>query len=549
MSKESKVKASDLLVRALENEGVEYVFGLPGEENIDFLESLRTSSIRFVLTRHEQGAAFMAATYGRLTGKVGVCLSTLGPGATNLLTGAAYAQLGAFPLLMITGQKPIRAQRQGRFQIIDVVAMMAPVTKHTEQIVDGFAIPSVVRNVFRMALEERPGAVHLELPEDVAQQMVSGAHLVPATVPHRPDCAQAAIDEAATLLREARRPLILVGAGANRQNVIAELSALVSKTGIPFFNTQMGKGVVEGCPDQYIGTAALSENDRLHDAIERADVILNVGHDVVEKPPFLMQVDGPGVIHLNYNSAEVDEVYFPQLQLIGDIATSVCALADRLEPSSSYDFADFYKVRDEIRAKSAAQADDARFPMALGRVVAELRSAMPQDGIIALDNGMYKIWFAANYRTHVANTVLLDNALASMGAGLPSAMAAAMVHPDRRVMAVCGDGGFLMNGQELETAVRLGLNLVIVVLNDAGYGMIRVKQAQAGHPDWGLDFGNPDFVVYAKAHGAKGHRTETANALAPLIDACFAEGGVHLIDVPISYDLPERTVGEVGTAV
>jgi len=534
-----KVKASDLLVRALENEGVDLIFGLPGEENIDFLDSLRTSSIRFVLTRHEQGAAFMAATYGRLTGKVGVCLATLGPGATNLVTGAAYAQLGAFPLLMITGQKPIRARRQGRFQIVDVVAMMTPLTKHTEQIVDGFAIPSTVRDAFRIALEERPGAVHLELPEDVAQQMVAGAHVIPAVAPHRPECAEPAIAEAAMLLRDACHPLILVGAGANRQNVIAELSTLVSKTGIPFFNTQMGKGVVEGCADQYIGTAAVSEGDRLHDAIALADVILNIGHDVVEKPPFLMLPNGPKVIHLNYNSAEIDEVYFPHLQLVGDIATSVCALAHRLERSVSHDFADFYAVRDDIRANAATQACEARFPMAPARVVADVRSAMPQDGIIALDNGMYKVWFAANYRTHVANTVLLDNALATMGAGLPSAMAAAMVHPDRRVMAICGDGGFLMNGQELETAVRLRLNLVVLVLDDASYGMIRVKQAEAGHPDWGLSFGNPDFVAYAQAHGAKGHRIKSADALAPLIEACFSAGGVHLIDAPIRYDLSD----------
>ena len=537
MPNDDKIKTSDLLVRTLENEGVEYIFGLPGEENIDVLESLRTSSIRFVLTRHEQGAAFMAATYGRLTGKVGGCLATLGPGAANLVTGAAYAQLGAFPLLMITGQKPIRERRQGRFQIIDVVAMMTPVTKHTEQIVDGFAIPSTIRDAFRVALEERPGAVHLELPEDVAGQMVTGARMIQAGAPHRPVCADAAIDEAAGFLCDARHPLILVGAGANRQNVISQLSALIRKTGIPFFNTQMGKGVVEGCPEQYIGTAALSDGDRLHDAIAQADVILNVGHDVVEKPPFLMSADGPMVIHLNYNSAEVDQVYFPQLQVIGDIASSVCALACKLEKSVSYDFSGFEAVREDLRTRAIEQADDARFPMAPGRVVAEVRNAMPQDGMIALDNGMYKIWFASSYRTYVANTVLLDNALATMGAGLPSAMAAAMVYPNRRVTAICGDGGFLMNGQELETAVRLKLNLVVLVLNDGTYGMIRVKQAAAGYPDWGLSFSNPDFVAYARAHGAKGHRVKSADALAPQIEACFAAGGVHLIDVPIEYDL------------
>ena len=535
MSDETKVKASDLLVRALENEGVEYVFGLPGEENIDVLDSLRLSSINFVLTRHEQGAAFMAATYGRLTGKVGVCLATLGPGAANLVTGAAYAQLGAFPLLMITGQKPIRDRRQGRFQIIDVVAMMAPVTKHTEQIVEGFSIPSTVRDGFRVALEERPGAVHLELPEDVAQQMVSGAHMIAPDAPDRPVADGVAIKTAANLLRDAACPLILVGAGANRKNVIRELSALVGKTSIPFFNTQMGKGVVEGCGDQYIGTAAKSEGERLHDAIEQADIILNVGHDVVEKPPFLMHNDGPKVIHLNYNSAEVDEVYFPQHQVIGDIAQSVCDLAGALSVSATNRFASINEVRDDIRATASKQAKDDRFPMSPACVVAEVRQAMPNDGIIALDNGLYKIWFASNYRTDVANTVLLDNALATMGAGLPSAMAAKMVHPDRRVMAVCGDGGFLMNGQELETAVRLKLDLVVLILNDASYGMIRAKQADAGHPDWGLKFNNPDFVLFAKAHGASGHRINSASELASQIEACFSAGGVHLIDAAIRY--------------
>ena len=535
MSSEGPVKASDLLVRALENEGVEYVFGLPGEENIDLIGSLRISNITFVLTRHEQGAAFMAATYGRLTNKVGVCLATLGPGATNLVTGAAYAQLGAFPVLMITGQKPIRERRQGRFQIVDVIAIMTPVTKHSEQIVDGSAIPSTLRDVFRLALEERPGAVHLELPEDVARQQVKDAHLVPAHSPYFPICAEAAISDAVTMLRAAQRPLLLVGAGANRKPVIAELSAFVRKTGIPFFNTQMGKGVIEGCPDKYIGTAAVSEGDLLHEAIYQADVIVNVGHDVVEKPPFLMEPDGPKVIHLNYNSAEIDEVYFPQLQLIGDIATGVCALAEGLEPSEGYDFEPFERVRDAIRAEAARQADDPGFPLSPARIVAEVRRAMPEDGIIALDNGMYKIWFAANYRTHVANTVLLDNALASMGAGLPSAMAAAMVHPNRRVIAICGDGGFVMNGQELETAKRLDLNLVVLVLEDDAFGMIRVKQAEAGHTDWGLGFGNPDFVAYAEAHGAKGHRIAAADDLAPVIMQCFRAGGLHLIAVLMRY--------------
>jgi acetolactate synthase-1/2/3 large subunit len=542
MKDQSDIKASDLLVRALENEGVEYVFGVPGEENLDFLESLRTSKIKLILTRHEQGAAFMAATYGRLTGKVGVCLATLGPGATNFVTVAAYAHLGAFPMLMITGQKPIKKSKQGRFQIIDVVATMKPITKFARQIVNGHSIPSLVREAFRLALEERPGPVLLELPEDIAEERVSGADLIPARAPQRPICADAPIDEAARLIRAAKHPLVLVGAGANRKRVIRELSAFVSKTGIPFFNTQMGKGVIEGCADKYMGTAALSEGDYLHCAIDRSDLVINVGHDVVEKPPFLMTPGGKTVIHVNFNSAGVDEVYFPQLELIGDIGSSVARLTERLEPVPTHDLAYFERVQREVRQHMEEGADDPRFPLIPQRIVANVRKVMPEDGIIALDNGMYKIWFARNYRTHVANTVLLDNALATMGAGLPSAMAAAMLHPDRRVMAVCGDGGFMMNSQEMETAVRLGLNLVVLVLDDNSYGMIRWKQGIAGFDDWGLTFNNPDFVKYADSYGATGHRIAKTEEFVPTLNGCFEQGGVHLVAVPVDYSENKRVL-------
>jgi acetolactate synthase-1/2/3 large subunit len=542
MTRAAPIKASELFVKALENEGVEYVFGVPGEENLDFVESLRTSSIRLILTRHEQGAAFMAATYGRLTGKVGVCLATLGPGATNFVTAAAYAHLGAFPMMMITGQKPIKKSKQGRFQIIDVVRNMSPITKFAKQIVNGHTIPALVREGFRLALEERPGPVLLELPEDIAAEPVEGAALVPARTPERPICAEAPIAAALEMIRAAKRPLLLVGAGANRKRVIRELSAFVGKTGIPYFNTQMGKGVIEGHPDKYIGTAALSDGDYVHCAIDRADLVVNVGHDVIEKPPFLIEPGGKTVIHVNFNSAEVDEVYFPQLELIGDIGATISRMTDRLDPVSTHDFAYFERVRSEVMTHMAEGADDPRFPLIPQRIVADVRRVMPEDGIIALDNGMYKIWFARNYRTHVANTVLLDNALATMGAGLPSAMMAAMLYPDRRVMAICGDGGFMMNSQEMETAVRLGLNLVVLIINDNSFGMIRWKQAIVGYEDWGLTFGNPDFVKYAEAYGAKGHAIGATEDFAPALDRCFAEGGVHIVAVPVDYSENKRVL-------
>jgi len=528
------IKASDVFVQALENEGVEYIFGVPGEENLDFLESLRTSKIKLVLTRHEQGAAFMAATYGRMTGKVGVCLSTLGPGATNFVTGAAYAHLGAFPMMMITGQKPIKKSKQGRFQIIDVVSTFKPITKFSKQIVNGHTIPSLVREAFRLAVEERPGPVLLELPEDIAAEDVENPYIIPPQVPLRPAANQDAIFEAAAMIRAAKAPLLLVGAGANRKRVIKELSDFVRDTGIFFFNTQMGKGVVEGNSEKYVGTAALSAGDYVHCAIDRADLIINVGHDVIEKPPFFMEGDARQVIHINFYSADVDEVYYPQHQVIGDIADSIA----RLNKEVGYldkDFSYYERVRDEVRTHISEGADDPRFPVIPQRFVADVRRAMPDDGILALDNGMYKIWFARNYRTQKSQTVVLDNALATMGAGLPSAMMISMLYPDRRVMAIAGDGGFMMNSQELETAVRLGLNLVVLVLNDSSYGMIRWKQAADDFPDYGLEYNNPDFVAYANSYGAKGHRVEKTDDFVPLINSCFEAGGVHLIDLPIDY--------------
>ena len=537
-----QIKASDLLVKALENEGVEYVFGVPGEENLDFLDSLRTSNIRLILTRHEQAAGFMAATYGRLTGKAGVCLATLGPGATNLVTAAAYAQLGAMPMLMITGQKPIKASKQGQFQMIDVVTLMRPITKFAKQIVNGNSIPSLVREAFRQAEQERPGAVHLELPEDIAAEKVTDGPLIPARSPRRPLCDDVTVDEAVTMIRAAKHPLLLVGAGANRRRIIDALESFVKKTGIPYFNTQMGKGVIGGLHELYIGTAALSDGDYVHCAIDRADLVINAGHDVVEKPPFLMKHGGKTVIHINFSPAEIDEVYFPQLELVGDVASSFERLAERLGPEAGHDFDYFMLVREEVMKHIREGTDDPRFPLIPQRIVGDVRAVMPPDGIIALDNGMYKIWFARNYLTRQSNTVLLDNALAAMGAGLPSAMMVAMLHPDRRVMAICGDGGFMMNSQEVETAVRLGLNLVVLIIRDNFYGMIRWKQAQLGFTDWGLKFGNPDFVPYAESFGASGHRVEATEDFLPILEHCYESGGVHLVEVPVDYTENKRVL-------
>jgi len=534
------MKASDLFVKALEAEGVEYIFGIPGEENLDFLDSLRNSKIRLILTRHEQAAGFMAATYGRLTGRAGVCLSTLGPGATNFVTAAAYGQLGALPMLMITGQKPIKTSKQGKFQIVDVVEMMKPLTKYTQQIVGGDNIPSRVHEAFRLAEEERPGATHLELPEDIARDETD-ADLLPKRHVRRPIAEQKSIHQAVEALQKAKHPLLLIGAGANRKQTARMLRDFVDEFQIPFFSTQMGKGVLDERDPLFLGNAALSDGDFLHRAIAHSDLILNVGHDVVEKPPFFMHVDdGRTVIHVNFRTAEVDPVYFPQVEVVGDIANSVWQIKQALTAQEHWDFNYFLQIRERVEAHLLEGADDPRFPIYPQRLVADIRKVMPDDGIIALDNGVYKIWFARNYRAHLPNTVLLDNALATMGAGLPSALAAQIVFPERRVMAICGDGGFLMNSAEMETAVRLELNLIVLILRDNSYGMIKWKQSNMGFPNWGLDFGNPDFVKYAESYGAHGHRVASAEGLAPLLEQCYQAGGVHLVEAPVDYSENDR---------
>ena len=528
------MKASDLFVKCLEEEGVEYIFGVPGEENLDMLESLRTSKVKLILTRHEQGAGFMAATYGRHTGKTGVCMATLGPGATNLVTAAAYAQLGGMPILMVTGQKPIKKSKQGRFQILDVVSMMTPITKYTHQLASADNIPSRVREAIRLAEEEKPGATHIEFPEDVADEQTDSLPIKPSLA-RRPSAEPKAVRAAVEMLEKAKSPILVIGAGANRKLSGRMILQFIEKTGIPFLTTQLGKGVIDEAHPLFLGCAALSAGDFVHRAIEASDLIVNIGHDVIEKPPFFMQVGGTEVIHISMRSAEVDPVYFPQVEVIGDIANAFWQMKEDIVPSPSWNFDAMLTARKAEVAHTQSIEDDARFPIFPPYLVKKVREAMPADGIICLDNGVYKIWFARNYCARQANTVLLDNALATMGAGLPSAMASAMVYPDRKVMAICGDGGFMMNSQEMETAVRLGLNITVLILNDSSYGMIRWKQANMGFADWGLTYGNPDFVKYAEAYGAMGHRVKSAAHLEEVIATTLSTPGVHLIDCPVDY--------------
>tara|TARA_R110001606_G_scaffold237190_1_gene385176 strand:- start:268 stop:1560 length:1293 start_codon:yes stop_codon:yes gene_type:complete len=421
--------------------------------------------------------------------------------------------------------------------------MMRSITKYTTQVVSGDRIPSVVREAFRLAHEERPGATHIELPEDIAAENTQ-AQLLKPSISRRPIAEYKAINKAIEMIEGARSPLLLIGAAANRKLTSKMLKEFVEKTGIPYVTTQMGKGVLDESHALFMGNTALSSGDFVHRIIDSSDLIINVGHDVVEKPPFFMQHGGREVIHINFETAAVDPVYFPQLEVVGDIANSIWQIKEQIQKQSAWEFSFFKKAHQAFLEHKAESENDDRFPVLPERFVRDIREAMPRDGIVTLDNGVYKIWFARNYPAALTNTLLLDNALATMGAGLPSAMAAKMVHPDKPVLTVCGDGGFMMNSQELETAVRLKLHIVVVILRDDAYGMIKWKQANMQFANYGLDYGNPDFVKYAESYGAKGWRVEAADEILPLVKACLAEPGVHVIDVPVDYSLNDKTLNE-----
>jgi acetolactate synthase-1/2/3 large subunit len=527
------VKAAQLFVASLEAAGVKYVFGVPGEENLAFVEALRESGIELVTTRDEQSAVFMAATIGRLSGRVGVALSTLGPGATNLVTGVAYAQLGGMPLLVITGQKPIKKSKQGKFQILDIVGMMRPLTKSAETIVSADRIPTTVYQAVRTAEGERPGAVHIELPEDIAEEESSQAPIEWQKL-RRPIPDNKSINQLLELVQSVEKPVIVIGSGANRKLIGKQLKNFLAKSGIPFVSTQMGKGVADESSDLYLGTAALSSEDFVHRAMETADLIITLGHDITEKPPVIAN-DNQKIAHLNFYPADLDAVYRPTLEVIGDISHALWAVSEQLEPKEYWPAKEWQRFRQQQLEDTLVSADSDAFPIKPQRMIKDLRDVVPHGGILSLDNGMFKLWIARNYPAYEQNTVLLDNALATMGAGLGAGIGAKLLNPDKPVVVIAGDGGFMMNLADLETAIRLKLDLVILIVNDNGYGMIKWKQDSMGLADYGLNFANPDFVGLANSFGAVGHQLESAADFKPTLEKALESGGVHIINLPVDY--------------
>lgn len=534
------MKASDLFVKILEQKWVDTIYGVPWEENLDLLDSIGKSSIELILTRNEQTAVFMAATYGRFTGKPWIALATLWPGATNMMTGVAYAQLGGMPVIVITGQKPQNHSKQWAFQIIDVVGMMKPVTKHAMSIVSGERIPYILENAFRIAEEEKPWAVHLEFPEDIAAEEVDEKYSLidlETRKIRRPVVDRKGVSELIVEIQKAKSPVILVGAGANRKRVTKYLTEFITKYNIPYFTSQMGKWVVTERQKNYLGTAALTSGDYIHDAIAHSDLILSVGYDNAEKPTDILGINGKRVININFIKSNFDYVYSPYLDIIGDIGNVFWHLCEEKIDNSNWDFTKIYEVneKNQKQIQENLKLED-EFPYMMPRRLAkELREVLADEDILTLDNGLYKVWLARNYPARKPNTILLDNALATMGAGYASAMEAKRLNPDVNVVCITGDGGLVMNLGDIETAVRMELDITIIVLNNSSYGMIKWKQDGGWFKEYGLDFGNPDFVKLAESFGAKGYKVEKKENFKPLLEKIVSQDGVNIIDVDFEY--------------
>jgi len=531
------LKAAELFVRCLENEGVEYVFGLPGEENAHFMLALENSSIKFVLARHEQGAAFMADAYGRLTGKPGVCLSTLGPGATNLVTGVANGNMDRAPMIVITGQADSQRQHKESHQAMDVVGLFKPVTKWATPIIHPNNIPEVVRKAFKIATTEKPGACHLELAEDIAAMEATDPPIMPSTV-RRPVPDDKIIDQAIAVLRAAQRPVILAGNGCIRRRASKQLRLFAETTGIGVISTFMGKGCVDADAPYCLFTIGLQAKDLVACAIDAADVVITLGYDMVEYHPTLWNRDNyKRIIHMDFLPAEVDDHYHAEVEVVGDLAHALWMMTQRLSAEPPvYDVHQHRAIRSAMRADFAAHAeDDTEGLIRPQKVLWDVRHALGPHDLLLSDVGAHKLWIARYFQCHEPNTCLIPNGFCAMGFALPGAIAAKMAFPERRVLAICGDAGFLMNAQELETARRMGTNIVVMIWEDFSYGMIAWKQQNTFGRHTDLTFGNPDFVKLAEAYGCKGIRVIQARELRSALDEAFRADRPCLVIIPIDY--------------
>ncbi len=549
------MKASDLFVKCLEEEGIEYIFGVPGEENADFMMSLEQSKkIRFILTRHEQGAAFMAEIYGRLTGNPAGALGTLGPGATNLITGVADSNMDRAPMLVLTGQGSTDRLHKESHQIMDVVSMFKPVTKWATTILNADTIPEIVRKAVRVARTEKPGAVHIELPEDIAQAESASTPLVPRRFRRSvPD--QKIVDQAFAMLKAAKRPVIIAGNGCIRRRASQQLRLLCEKTGIGVISTFMAKGCVDMDAEYCLYTIGLGSKDRVAMAVDDADLVVTLGFDMVEYHPQLWNANKDNrILHIDFLPTEIDEHYHPETEVIGDLAHALWMLNEKVDAEGLPD----YDV-DKQRATRAAMADDfAEFKddetdgqIRPQKAIWDVRKAMGPHDILLSDVGAHKMWIARHYQCHEPNTCLIPNGFCSMGFALPGAIAANIVHPDRRILAIAGDAGFLMNVQEMETAKRIGSNITVMVWEDNAYGLIAWKQESHFGRHTDLAFGNPDWLLLAQSFGWNGHYVKKSADLVDTLKAALGEAGPSLVVIPIDYrenQLLTKKLGEITCA-
>ena len=540
------MKTAELFIRCLENEGVDLMFGIPGEENLDVMDALLDSRIRFVTTRHEQGAAFMADVYGRLTGRAGVCLSTLGPGATNLVTGVADANMDRAPLVAIAGQAATTRLHKESHQVLDLVNMFKPLTKYAAQILEPEILPEVVRKAFKLAQVEKPGACFIDFPENIAAMPVEAEPLhvqfaaAPSPTPEK-------LKQAADIISRARFPMVMAGNGVIRAGACEALVHFAETLNIPVATTFMAKGAIPSSHPLSLSTVGLQAHDYVQCGFDRADVVICVGYDIVEYHPYLWhKTPARRIINIDTRPAEVDAHYIVAAGIVGNIREALEILADLATP---HDKNDFDGLRSVIQEELNWHADDNRFPLTPQRIIRDLRASLGAEDIVLSDVGAHKMWMARMYEAERPNTCIISNGFASMGIAVPGAVAAAHAFPDKKVVAVTGDAGFLMNSQEIETGLRLGTPFVVLIWTDGAYGLIEWKQRVQFQRPSHIRFNNPDLVKYAESFGARGYRIESAQELLPTLKAALADKTISIIDCPVDYSENLKLTEKLGEKI
>ena len=532
-----EISVAQMLVKCLENEGVKYIFGIPGEENLAVMEAIHNSSIEFITVRHEQGAAFMADVYGRLTRKAGVCLATLGPGATNLITGVADANSDGAPLIAITGQVGTERMHITSHQFLDLVELFKPITKRSKQIVRPDTVNEIVRIAFKYAESEKPGACHIDLPCNIASMTIPAG---PSTLPLRKGqqshevASLDTIEMAAGMIYQAKMPVILVGHSAVRSLASEALTAFATQLHIPVVHTMMAKGVIPYDNPYSMWAIGIPQKDYQNKILDEADLIIAVGYDIVEFAPAKWNAKSSHkIIHIDTRSAHVNKLYQPEIEVIGDISESLNQILHRC--NRTVEPLEILKLKQEMVKEHERFDEDVEFPVKPQRIIADIRKALGKSDILISDVGAHKMWIARHYHCYEPNTCLISNGFATMGISVPGAIAAKLIHPEKRVLAVTGDGGFMMNSQELETAKRMGIAIVVLIFNDASYGLIKWKQDERYRDHCYVDFDNPDFVKYAESFGIKGYRIEKTQELLPTLEKAFTAGEPAVIDCPVDY--------------